>query len=218
METATITDTLDHRGKTITTYVVYDAAMRLRELPEGDVLELITDDFEPFRHDVAAWCDAVGHRLVFAEAPSEEYRFLIEKGAPRPIDTKLAFIISEAGLLELLSPLGFALAAALEGIEVNLYIQGPAVRLVKRGYRPHVRGWARPFTHFAASGLDKVGHVAPQEKLRQIKELGGQIYMCGPSMQHFKVNEKDLIFDALPIVEYLTFMNIMKNADIQLFV
>lgn len=218
MTTATTAARLDHRGKTITTFVVYDAASRLGDLYEGELLELITDDFEPFRHDIAAWCEAVGHRLVAAESTRRGYRFLIEKGAPRPTESKLAFIISQAGLLELLSPLGFALAAALEGIDVHLYIQGPAVKLVKRGYRPHIKGWSRPFTRFAAAGLDKAGHIAPQEKLRQIKELGGEIYMCGPSMQHFKVKPEELIFDDLPMVEYLTFMNIMKDADVQLFV
>lgn len=218
METLTATETLDHRGRTITTFVVYDVAMRFRDLPQGAALEVVTDEFEPFRHDIAAWCEAVGHRLVASEATSAGHRFLIEKAAPRPTDTKLAFIISEGGLLELLSPLGFALGAALEGIEVNLYLQGPAVKVLAAGYRPRIHGWGRPFTRFAAAGLDKIGHVAPQEKLRQIKELGGEIYVCGPSMQHFKVKPEELIFDDLPIVEYLTFMNVMKDADIQLFV
>jgi predicted peroxiredoxin/TusA-related sulfurtransferase len=218
VETATVTATMDHRGKTITTFVVYDATIRLRDLSQGEVLELVTDDFEPFRHDIAAWCEAVGHRLLAAESIPGGYQFLIEKGAPHPTDTKLAFAISEGGLLELLSPLGFALAAALEGIEVTLYMQGPAVKVLAAGYRPRIRGWGRPFTRFAAAGLNKTGHVAPQEKLRQIKELGGEIYVCGPSMQHFKVKPEELIFGDLPIVEYLTFMNVMKDADIQLFV
>ena len=45
-------------------------------------------------------------------------------------------VISNPDLEELLSPLGFALAAALEGIEVRLYVQGPAVRILGRGARP----------------------------------------------------------------------------------
>ncbi len=42
--------------------------------------------------------------------------------------------------------------------------------------------------------------------------------MCGPSMQHFKVKRDDLVFDDFPIVEYLTFMSIMEEADIHLYV
>lgn len=218
MATVTTTAVLDGRGKTITTFVVYDVAVRLGDLSEGEVLELITDDLEPFRHDIAAWCEAVGHRLLASEATPAGHRFLIEKGAPRPTDTKLAFVISEAGLLELLSPLGFALAAALEGIEVHLYFQGPGVRVLGARYRPRMSGWGRPFSRFAAAGLNKAGHVAPQEKLRQIKELGGEFYVCGPSMQHFKVNPEELIFDDTHVVAYFTFMSVMKDADIQLFV
>jgi hypothetical protein len=40
---------LDRRGKTITTFVVFDAAAALRELPEGHQLQLVTDDFEPLQ-------------------------------------------------------------------------------------------------------------------------------------------------------------------------
>ncbi len=37
-------------------------------------------------------------------------------------------VLSSVGLEELRSPLEFALGAALEGIQVNLYFQGPAAR------------------------------------------------------------------------------------------
>ena len=42
--------------------------------------------------------------------------------------------------------------------------------------------------------------------------------MCGPSMEHFRVREEDLIFTNLAIVEYLTFMEVMAGSDIHLFV
>ena len=44
-----------------------------------------------------------------------------------PVNTqgkKVAMVISNSGLEELLSPLGFALGAALEGMEVHMYFQG----------------------------------------------------------------------------------------------
>jgi predicted peroxiredoxin len=127
-------------------------------------------------------------------------------------------VISSDGLEELLSPLGFALAAALEGMAVHLYIQGPAVRVLTRGFRPKLHGWARPFSRFAASGLTNTGHIPAPEKLRQLRSLGTQIYMCGPSMQHFKVKPEDLIFQDLPVIEYLTFMPIMEEADVHIYV
>lgn len=33
-------------------------------------------------------------------------------------------------------------------------------------------------------------------------------------MQHFQVKPDDLIFDDVPVVEYLSFMVIMKKADV----
>lgn len=218
METVTATTTLDRRGKTISTFVMFDAAAELGAMAEGEVLELLTEDYEPLRHDVSAWCQAMGHELLSSKKLGTDRRFLIEKGTPVERTTKLAMVISPDGLEELLSPLGFALAAALEDIEVSLYVQGPAVRVLARGFRPKLKGWARPFSRFAAAQMSESGHISPQEKLRQLHSLGAHIYMCGPSMEHFKVDPEDLILDDLPMVEYLTFMAVMEQADIKLFV
>ena len=49
METTTASAVLDRRGKAIATYVVFDAAAELRMMREGELLELVTDDFEPLR-------------------------------------------------------------------------------------------------------------------------------------------------------------------------
>lgn len=217
MDTLTAKRKLDGRGKTITTFVVYEAARVLEELAAGEIVEIVTDNFEPFVSDISAWCDATGHRLLDTRTTNEDLTFVVEKGTPPANDTKLAMVISVAGLEELLSPLGFALGAALEGIEVHLYFQGPAVKVLTRGYQPKLSGWARPFTRFAASGMTKSGHISAHAKLRQLIDLGARIYVCGGSLQPFKVNPDDFEFSDLMIVEYLTFMSVMKDADIHIY-
>ena len=128
-------------------------------------------------------------------------------------------VISNPDLEELLSPLGFALAAALEGIEVRLYLcPGTGGQDSGTGFTPRLRGWARLFSRFARRGLARVRHIGPQEKLAELRELGARVYVCGPSMEHFRVREEDLIFTNLAIVEYLTFMEVMAGSDIHLFV
>ena len=37
-------------------------------------------------------------------------------------------------------------------------------------------------------------------------------------MEHFRMRKEDLIFTDLPIVEYLTFTEVMAGSDIHLFV
>jgi predicted peroxiredoxin len=54
--------------------------------------------------------------------------------------------------------------------------------------------------------------------LHQLRRLGGHLYVCGGSLQPFKVNREDLIFDDLPIVEYLTFMSVMERTDLHLYI
>ena len=54
MTTIPVTRSLDRRGKTITTFVIFDASAELTKVQKGNDIELLTDDFEPFTHDVAA--------------------------------------------------------------------------------------------------------------------------------------------------------------------
>jgi predicted peroxiredoxin/TusA-related sulfurtransferase len=218
MGTATIKRSVDGTGKSITTFVLYDAAAALEEMADGEVLEILTDEFEPFVWDISAWTKATGHGLAASESTAEGHRFLIEKKTQTARDTKLAMVLSSDGLLDLLSPLGFALAAALEGIDVHLYFQGPGVRVLTKRFRPKLPGLSRPFSRFAIAGMNKAGHIPPHDKLRQLHQLGAHIYVCGGSLQPFKVKKEDFIFDDLPIVEYFSFMSVMEEADVQLYV
>jgi predicted peroxiredoxin len=117
----------------------------------------------------------------------------------------------------LLSPLGFALAAALGGAQVSVYLLGPAVHLLAPGFRARLHGSARPFSRFARAGLEKAGHVTPAKKLRQLQALGGTLYACGPSLEHFHVDPDRLAFDGVVVCGYLTFMEVMQQADVQLY-
>ena len=218
METATKSRSLDRTGKTIATFVMFDVVTELETMEVGEVVELLVDDYEPLIRDISAWCNVTGHRLVSSEESGTVQRIVIEKRAVTRRDTGLAMILSVDGLEELLSPLGFALAAALEGIDVSLYVQGPAVRVLARGYRPKLKGWSRPFSRFAADQMARSGHIPAQDKLRQLHQLGAHIYMCGPSMEHFKVKPEDVILDDVAFVEYLSFMAVMEQADMQVFV
>lgn len=208
---------LDLRGRTITTFIAYEIHEALSALGEGVRVEVVTDAFAAIDTDLRAWCRATGHRLVDTDVTGAMWRFTIEKGAPRRSTRKFAAVIEDDGLFELLAPLGFALASALEGHDVSLYFQGPAVKVLAKGYVAKMHGLGRPFSRFPRAGLDEVGHVPPQAKLHQLQRLGAHIYACGPSMDHFKVADSDLAFDGVIVAEYLTFMEQMDEADIHVY-
>ena len=209
---------LDLRGKTITTFILYEAQHALQDTAVGDRIELVTDAFPAIDPDIAAWCRATGNRLIDVVVDGEARKYVIENGPQRRSGHKLAAVISDDGLFELLSPLGFALAAALEGDDVSIYFLGPAVRVLAKGYKAKMHGPGRPFSRVPRSGLARVGHIPPQDKITQLQELGAQLYACGPSMDHYKVDQADLAFEDVIVSEYLTFMEQMHTADIHLYV
>ncbi|MDH3752511.1 MAG: DsrE family protein [Acidimicrobiia bacterium] len=211
---------LDLRGRTITTFIVYAVHRELTEMQEGERVEVVTDAFPAIDADIRAWCRTTGNALVdiVVDDGHEEdlWRFVIEKGSPWRSGRKLAALISDDGLFELLAPLGFALAAGLEGHDVALYFQGPAVRVLATGHVAKMHGPGRPFSRFPRAGLAKAGHIPPQEKVGQLLDLGAKIFACGSSMQHFRVDPSHLAFDGVIVAEYLTFMEQMGDADIHM--
>jgi predicted peroxiredoxin/TusA-related sulfurtransferase len=208
---------IDLRGKKITTYILHEAVAALSEMSLGEVLELVTDRFEPIEGDVSAWCRMTGHKLVAVERDGEAQRFAIEKSEVQPSGRQLTLVISNPGLEELLSPLGFALAAALAGTQVYIYFQGPAVRILTAGFKGSLQGLGRPFSGFARKGMAEIGHSPPQEKLRQLQTLGARFYACGPSMEHFGVKKDSFAFEDVVVSEYVAFMELMQKADIHIF-
>ncbi len=220
-EMRTMTDAiinLDLRGKTISTFLLYEIHVAMADVVEGERVAAVTDPDPVIDSDIRAWCRSTGNPLVDFVVDGQASRFVIEKGPPTEAAHKLALILSVDGLLELLSPLGFALTAALEGHQVVLYLQGPAVRLLGEGFTANIHGLGRPFSRFARTGLAKIGHLPPDEKITQLQALGAHLYACGPSMAHYKVDPTDLAFPDVTICSYPTFMEQMDSADMHLFV
>ena len=208
---------LDLRGKSISTFIAYEVLRRLFGLADGETLEVLTDAREEIDNDLRAFCRTRGQEITAATQANGSQRYTITKRPLRASGKRYAAVISDPGLEELLSPLAFALAAALEGSDVSLYFQGPAIRVLAKDFTEHLHGPGRPFSRFARAGLTKAGHIPAQEKLRQLQALGARLYACAGSMQHFKVAKTDLAFDDVTLAEYLTFMEIMAGADVNVF-
>lgn len=209
---------VDGRGRSISTAILYEVATTIDGLKPGQQLALRTDALPAVDSDIRAWSKTTGHELVAVDDAGPERRYVLRK-TDRPHERPAwAFVISDPGLEELLTPLGFALAAALGGSRVAIYFQGPAVRVLGRRFNARLKGLHRaPFSRFARRGLAQAGHPPPQEKLRQLRALGARLYICGPSMEHFKVSEDDLLFDDVRISAYPTFAAELEAAGVQIF-
>jgi predicted peroxiredoxin/TusA-related sulfurtransferase len=208
---------VDGRGRSVSTAILYEAVRALRELAPGAVVKVRTDVLPAVDSDVRAWCRTVGHELVGVEEVAGVREYVVRKVAEVREQPGWAIVVSNPGLEELLSPLGFALAAALAGSAVALYFQGPAVRVLTCSFSEKLAGWQRPFSAFARRGLDKGGHAPPQQKLRQLNELGARIYVCGPSMAHFKVTADEFFLPGIAIAAYPTFVEQMNRSGVQVF-
>jgi predicted peroxiredoxin len=210
-------DTLDFAGKKITAFIVYNVAEYFIIKQPGEKVIVKTENYKAIENDLEAWSRMTGYQVRIVERKNNCTIYEFIKGQKINKDKKFAIVISENGLEQLLSPLGLAISCGLSGYNVNIYFQGPAVKVLTKGFKEKLPGFNSIFSGFARSGLEKIGHVPAQQKLKVLQELGAKFYVCQPSMEHFGAREKDFAFDNLILCEYLTFLEVYNTADLKLF-
>jgi predicted peroxiredoxin len=209
--------TLDFTGKKITTYIVYHVLEYFNNNQTADKVIVKAENYKAIENDLATWSRMTGYPVRVVERKNDCILYEFVKGPTIKKDRKLAMVISENELDKLISPLGLAICCIISGYEVNIYFQGPAVRLLKKGFKEKLPGFNAIFSVFARNGLEKMGNIPAQQKLQLLQKSGARFFACQPSMEHFGVNEKDFAFSDVTICEYLTFLEIYNVADLKFF-
>lgn len=199
---------LDLRGNGMTTDIVARAINRLEMMSAGESLSLQVDAAEAIDNDLRAWCEATGNHLLDVRDEGDYRTYVIEKGVPVSVVHRLALVISSPDHDHLEAPLSLALAAALEGVAVSIFFEGPAVNILTAGYRDEGRRW---FGRRARSS-----RANAHDRVRQIHDLGGDLYACERALGEHHITPADLALEQVIHGEYLTFLPVMEKADIQL--
>jgi predicted peroxiredoxin len=210
---------MDFSGKKISAFIINGITEKFAEIKLNESVKVKTDNYTAIQSDLFAWSRITGNKVIQKENTSDCLTFEIIKSTEGIGHGKsFSIIISDKGLEELLSPLGFSLSAALSGYNVNIYFQGPAVKVLENGFKEKLKGLSSPFSGFARNGLNKIGHSPAQEKLWILEKHGAKFFVCQPSMDHFKVKEENIIFPNHIICEYFTFLEVMEKSDIKFFI
>ena len=199
---------LDMRGNGATTDIVARAITHLDSMPHGGILALKVDTGEAIDNDLRAWCDATGNHLIRVDDFGDTGVYHIEKGVPLSVVHRMALVLSAEDHRHLGTPLSLAQAAALEGVGVSIFFEGDAVAILTSRYgAAHPRRWIR-----------RLGRARAEihQKVRQIHDLGGDLYACARAVNEHSLTRADFAFDRITQAEYLTFLPIMEEADIQL--
>ena len=209
---------LDFSGKTISGFIICKLSEKLDVLPLNGSVKIKTENYKAIQQDLFAWSRMTGNKIAILENNQQNLTFEVTKIADKINKGKsFSIIISNKGLEELLSPLGFSVGAALSGYQVNIYFQGPAVKVLEKGFKEKLKGFNSIFSGFARSGLSKIGHSPAQDKLRILEKYGAKFYVCQPSMEHFNLKEQNIAFSNIVICEYFTFLEVLDKSNIKFF-
>ncbi|MBI9098015.1 MAG: DsrE family protein [Spirochaetaceae bacterium] len=210
--------TIDCKGKTISTFIIFYLFQGLSEIENDQYVDLIIDNTDYVKNDIVSWANYCDIQILSEEEIDGSIQIRFVKQSQINKGKSFALALAEDGLGELLSPLGFALGAALSGYDVRIFLNGPAVKIVEKGFKEKLSGFSRIFSGFARRGLNNIGHISPTQKLLQLKQLGAEIYICGPSADQFKLNRNKVIIEDVKYVEYMTIIPILAEADINFFI
>ncbi len=200
---------LDLRGSGITTDIVARAINRLDAMSPGEALAVQVDAGEAIDNDLRSWCEATGNHLLRVDDTGDARTYTIEKGVPVNVVHRLALVISSPDYAHLEAPLSLSLAAALEGVEVSIFFEGRAVFILTTGFAgERSRGWMRRSRRTARADA--------HDRVRKIHDLGGHLYACARALGEHDIATADLAFERIVQGEYLTFLPVMEQADIQL--
>ena len=186
-----------------------ESSHHLDSMPHGEVLSLKVDAGEAIDNDLRAWCEATGNHLIRVDDFGDTCVYHVEKGVPVSVVHRMALVLSAADHRHIVTPLSLAQAAALEGVNVSIFFEGDAVSILTHRYvadGPH--RWRRR--------LGRAARAEAHQQVGQIHALGGDLYACDRAMTGHGLTRADLAFDGVTRAEYLTFLPIMEEADIQL--
>lgn len=204
-------------GKIMAASILNSITVILDSASTGDYLELRIDNSQALHNDMMAWASLTGNVALLLDKDALTSTYRIVKHHQGPVYKHFALIVSKDGSDELLSSLGFALAAALSGMQVSIFFQGSAVKVLERGYKEKQGGINSVFSHNGQNRHEPGEPITSQEKLRELERLGARFYACQPSMDRFKVKPTELIFPDIVLSEYITFMEVLAKADIRFF-
>jgi predicted peroxiredoxin len=95
-------------------------------------------------------------------------------------------------------PWAVATAAVAADNEVHLFLQGPAVNVIKKG---------------ATDGLQHEPFPALGELVELFVEAGGHLYACAPCLQSHKIEKSDMI-DGVEIVGGMAMVEKSEGAQV----
>ena len=204
-------------GKKITASIINSISIVLDSAKVGDYLDFKVDNYAAIDNDLKAWSMITGNKVELTNTSTYFKTYRVIKTTAGSIEKSFAIILSNEGTEELLSPLGFAWAAALSGMDVSIYFQGPAVKVLEKGFKDRRSGLNALFSGATHRRLAGTGYISPREKIAELNRLGVVFYVCQPSLDHHRLKAKELMFDDIILSEYLTFMQVVSGSDIKFY-
>ena len=136
---------------------------------------------------------------------------------PQENKKKIAIVVSENSLDKAMMPMILATSGIALDAEVHVFFTFWGLMLLKRNYKPKLKGIMRPFTGLMIKKMKKQNIATFQELRKQCVELGAKFYACSTSMAMMGIKEDDLI-KGVEIAGATKFLKIAMDADVTMFI
>ncbi|PVH79420.1 hypothetical protein DL98DRAFT_516058 [Cadophora sp. DSE1049] len=217
---ATRPKSVDGRQSTSSPTILALLLRKLNPMNPEDMIELAIKNNKGIFHDICLWCEKTGNHLITSEHTSEDedIRCIIQKGERRPRERKMVVVMSTANLETIVGVLEKAIGGCVLGMDVSLFFEGTGVRLLQTGYRVRCPGIFGGFrTNRIKDELKRVGKLLPKDAIEMLEELGANFFVCGSSLETFRVEEEQISVSKYEIVSGVRLIDLLALRDINLF-
>ncbi len=130
---------------------------------------------------------------------------------------RLAIVVSENSLDKAMMPLILGTTGAALDAEVHLFFTFWGLYLLKKDYKPKLKGIMAPFTGMMAKRMKAKNIPGYSDLLNQARELGVKLYACSTSMEMMGIKKEDLI-EGVEVLGATAFLKIAFESNVNLFI
>lgn len=130
---------------------------------------------------------------------------------------RVCLVVSEGSYDKAMASVFLGTTAAGLGMEVHMFFTFFGLNLLKKNYRPKLKGMYRLATGMFEKKMKGVGVESFNEMLSTAQEMGVKLYACNTSMAALGMPKEKLV-DGVEILGAAAFLNIAADSKVQLFI
>ena len=195
--------------------VIKNVRNNLESITDGEIVTVKIGNYKPVRDEVLRYFEYAGHRIVGLEEGESSLTFQIQKGSTNYSGRSLAVLINHSDEKGMHQSLEAAWMAALSGMNVTIYVDGPAVKYLYTATQTSES--EQKFLHKTNLNdrIKLIEGMSLDEKICRLNGIGVSVYADAKAMAQQKQSTKNGLCEYVKIDPMINYFSIIEQSEYQ---